>query len=209
MAYITRKEKPPKISREKQYYLAPELIWGNEYQEEFKDYADVFSLGLLFYELLFRKPLYESQVSDRLINKEVDFNAKEFKVLSGKCVELFKQMIELDPNYRVSPIDALDHNYFTQTDNYNPGENYLFKSFQSTLSMNSFDMLVDIAYNKRIEEENNQIRDRYYVTLMPKKPSDLTKNVQFHLNTTTLGKTKSLRSVKSIKSIKNFITYSA
>jgi hypothetical protein len=64
-------------------------------------------------------------------------------------------------------------------------------------------MLVDIAYNKRIEEENNDMRDRYYVTLIPKKPSDFAKNVQFHLNTTPLGKTKSLRSVRSIRPLNN------
>jgi serine/threonine protein kinase len=57
--------------------LAPELVKGNEYFDELKSNADVFSLGVLFYELLFRKPFYDPKIiTGRITNEEVDLEAK-------------------------------------------------------------------------------------------------------------------------------------
>ncbi len=57
--------------------MAPELVKGNEYFDELKSNADVFSLGVLFYELLFRKPFYDPKIiTGRITNEEVDLEAK-------------------------------------------------------------------------------------------------------------------------------------
>lgn len=55
------------------------------------------------------------------MNKDINFDAKEFRVLSEGCLDVLKQMLEFDPNFRLSAMEALEHQYFTQTENFNQG----------------------------------------------------------------------------------------
>jgi len=70
----------------------------------------MFSLGVVFYELLFKKELYcEKMINGRVKNEPIDFESEHVHFAPVNCVELLKKMTEFDSELRISPAEALEH----------------------------------------------------------------------------------------------------
>lgn len=124
------------------WYRAPEILLG---QKEYSTPVDIWSLGLIFYEMAHRRPLFagDSEIDQIFkifqmhgtptektwpgITKLPEFKPtfpqfhykglKEYnKKLDEKGLDLLEQMIQIDPAKRISAKRALNHPYFDDLD---------------------------------------------------------------------------------------------
>ncbi|CAK87484.1 unnamed protein product (macronuclear) [Paramecium tetraurelia] len=91
-------------------YIAPEMFI-EKYPYTTK--VDVFSLGAIFYKLLCKKPLFHGNTSEEILenNKKFLWN-NHLKNCSDETIDLIKQMLQRDPNKRISAYQALQHPFF-------------------------------------------------------------------------------------------------
>lgn len=79
--------------------MAPEILKGNNYNIK----ADIWSMGVCLFEMLFGYCPYEDKTIARLINQ---IDTKEFDIpksgnVSPKIEELLYKMLIVDPNKRI------------------------------------------------------------------------------------------------------------
>ena len=94
-------------------YMAPE-VWDKDYGKE----CDVWSLGVTIYQLLTgdlpvnatRKALLKHKIK----NGEFEFPAKSN--LTKDCKDLIKKMLKVDPDYRITVQEALDHPWIKKSE---------------------------------------------------------------------------------------------
>jgi serine/threonine protein kinase len=94
-------------------YIAPEILSNIGY----RDSADMFSLGSVFFNLLTGRYLFEGENTVELLfnNKNcshlnrVDIFLKEY---SSDCRDLLKKMLSIEPNLRPTAEQALSHSWF-------------------------------------------------------------------------------------------------
>ncbi|CAD8151338.1 unnamed protein product [Paramecium pentaurelia] len=87
------------------YYLAPEILRSNGYDEK----VDVWSCGVILYILLIGKAPFRGKNQYETLQlvqqAKIEFNEK----ISSDAIDLIKLMIEKDPNKRISMKDAICH----------------------------------------------------------------------------------------------------
>ena len=95
------------------WYRAPEILLG---QKEYSTPVDIWSLGLIFFEMAHRKPLFAGDC-------EIDFPQFHEKGLAvyneyidDVGLDLLGKMIQLDPAKRISAKRALEHPFFDDLD---------------------------------------------------------------------------------------------
>ncbi|CAK86608.1 unnamed protein product (macronuclear) [Paramecium tetraurelia] len=94
-------------------YIAPEMFI-DKYPYTAK--VDMFSLGVIFYRLLSRKSLFSGNNSDEILENNKKFRCNNhLKDCSNEISDLLKQMLQKDPNKRISPEQALRHPFFDDT----------------------------------------------------------------------------------------------
>lgn len=88
------------------YYIAPEVLTG-EYDEK----CDVWSLGVIMYILLCGYPPFNGSTDDEIYDAiqagNFEFPAAEWKDVSKEAKDLLKRMLTVDPNQRLSAIEAV------------------------------------------------------------------------------------------------------
>jgi calcium-dependent protein kinase len=94
-------------------YAAPEIYKGKEYTEK----IDMWSTGVLMYVLLSgTSPFSEysdgTPVVEEIINGEYDLDTDEFENVSEEAKDLIKNLMELDPDNRLSAEEALENSWF-------------------------------------------------------------------------------------------------
>ena len=81
-------------------YMSPEQIRG----EALMPQSDIYSAGILFYELLSRKLPFTGESSDELLRKHISGNIPDVRThnpnVTEECSELIKQMLAKKPENR-------------------------------------------------------------------------------------------------------------
>jgi len=124
------------------WYRAPEILLG---QKEYSTPVDIWSVGLIFYEMAHRKPLFtgDSEIDQifkifqmygtptektwpgvsRLPNFKMKYPQFKGNGLESYCtlfdeagLDLFSRMVVYDPYKRISAKQALNHPYFNDLD---------------------------------------------------------------------------------------------
>ena len=95
------------------YYIAPEVIKKN-YDEK----CDLWSCGVIMYILLSGRPPFSGD-DDREIMLKVrkgkyDLESAPFDTLSKSGLDLIKNLLEIDPQKRLSASEAIDHLWFKE-----------------------------------------------------------------------------------------------
>ena len=88
-------------------YMAPEIVKKEKY---IASYSDVWSLGVLFYAMLFGIFPFKGKDEDELFEKikEAYFTFPEYNRISNKTKELFKKIFVVIPNQRISFEDMIN-----------------------------------------------------------------------------------------------------
>lgn len=90
-------------------YMAPELILGGHYNIK----ADLWSFGIIMYELLYGKNPYNSpksyrQLEIRMANEPIIFQ----DIYSEKCIDLIKNLLKIKTQDRIGWEDFFNHEWF-------------------------------------------------------------------------------------------------
>jgi serine/threonine protein kinase len=97
-------------------FVAPEVINIKDMKAKYQPICDIFSLGLIFYMLLFGKSLFKSKNYNDLVkeNRESKFNfeEKEFGTVEKETKDLMMKMLRVNPEERINAEQALEHPYF-------------------------------------------------------------------------------------------------
>lgn len=105
-------------------YMAPEMInFGKQGNQDFNDKCDVFAAGCIFFEMLFGYPLFDNfNLGSISFNKITMEDIQEFVFdasflrpnrANEECLDLLLQLLQYDPNKRISAQEALRHPFFS------------------------------------------------------------------------------------------------
>ena len=108
-------------------YMAPEII--NTQVKNYDSKIDIWSLGVVLYEILFGKKLFSgsdrNEVENKILNEPLKFDDAKIK-LSEVCVDLLTKMLQKNPDLRISWLELIKHPFFMEKSNINhPMENAL------------------------------------------------------------------------------------
>lgn len=81
--------------------MAPEVLGGNEYNNK----ADIYSIGTVFFEMLYGRAPYIAPTVVDLINmmkKRALIIPKNLNQISGVTEDVLRRMLTLDPKKRIS-----------------------------------------------------------------------------------------------------------
>jgi calcium-dependent protein kinase len=95
-------------------YCSPEVI-DNLYDER----CDEWSCGVLMYLLLCGEFPFQGETEEEIFKKvkncEYDFSLPHFRRISNNCKDLIKKLLEPKIQKRIKAIDALKHQFFTES----------------------------------------------------------------------------------------------
>ncbi len=97
-------------------YLAPEIICKQDYAAP----VDIWSLGVIFYILLGGYPPFSTSCAPKAFAKikkgEFKFHHKFWKDVSSSVKSLIKSMLTVNPNNRITAVQALNHPWMLASD---------------------------------------------------------------------------------------------
>ena len=92
-------------------YMAPELILKKEYNSQ----ADLWSYGIIMYQMLFGVHPHDANNYSQLINnlksKNIDFHSN--RNFSAACYDLLKKLLTKNPNKRIDWPNFFNHKWFS------------------------------------------------------------------------------------------------
>jgi serine/threonine protein kinase len=95
-------------------HMAPEVLSSQEHSSQ----ADMWSVGVVAFELLTGKQPFggktNKEISKNVIKGSFDFDASEWKLISGKAKDFIKQLIVVSPADRMTAAQALEHEWVRQ-----------------------------------------------------------------------------------------------
>ena len=98
------------------FYIAPEVL-KNSYNEK----CDLWSCGVILYILLCGAPPFygtcEDEIFRKIITCKFSFKHSVWKEISPEAKDLITKLLDLNPNSRLSAKEALEHKWFTMTEN--------------------------------------------------------------------------------------------
>ncbi|CAD8060351.1 unnamed protein product [Paramecium primaurelia] len=102
-------------------YVAPEVINIKDVKGHYSEVCDIFSLGLVFYLLLSGKQAFPGKSYGTVVkqNREatIDFKIKQLQQAPSQAMDLMRNMLEKDPNKRISASDCLKHPFLAEINN--------------------------------------------------------------------------------------------
>ncbi|OMJ94471.1 hypothetical protein SteCoe_2376 [Stentor coeruleus] len=156
----------PGIKNLSYVYMSPEII-----RKSFNEKTDMWSLGVIIYELLVGKHPYMSKEKHDIIKEiykgELDFNNPNFLSLSFSAQDFIKKLLIFNPEERLSAKDALIHPWLGLTTK----EYYL--TYEALMKLRSFRMRGNIC-QEIIKEINSKIefKEHDIISLFKQLDSD-------------------------------------
>ena len=96
--------------------MAPEIINKGNYEKS----ADIWSLGCVLYEIMWREPLFSEGSYSEVIAKIVDFKSKNWiefpSIYSAELQEIVRSMLSIDPQARPSVQELMESDYLKKQD---------------------------------------------------------------------------------------------
>ena len=100
-------------------YMAPEVI-----EQNYNEKADIWSAGIMMYQLLTGKfPFWENvrecslqQVWKSILEEEINFEAREVRQVSPAARDLLQQLLNRNPDERLTASEALRHRWLRSED---------------------------------------------------------------------------------------------
>ena len=96
--------------------MAPEVINKGNYEKS----ADIWSLGCVMYELMWREPLFSEGSYSEVIARIVDFKSKNYlefpSIYSPELQEIVRSMLSIDPQARPSVQKLIESEYLQKED---------------------------------------------------------------------------------------------
>ena len=127
--------------------MAPEVLIGSIYTNK----ADIWSIGTVFFEMLFNRPAYiAGNIIDLIRNiktKKLDIPRKTNNI-SPVCEDILRRMLDADPEYRISWEDLFKHKitYYR--------EESIKKDLEDTLKTQNVDLMLNMS---RFYINNNKV----------------------------------------------------
>ena len=94
-------------------YMAPEIIKYEEYDYK----VDIWSLGVVLYEMLFGCVLFwgnnDDEIEHQVLHENLNLTHSEVQI-SKECKDLLERMLEKNPNNRISWSELIRHPFFTK-----------------------------------------------------------------------------------------------
>ncbi len=94
-------------------YMAPEIILDNKYNSK----SDLWSVGVVFYEMIYGKYPYSSNNIVDLMKKiktmKVDYDIS-MKEISQECIQLMNRLLTFNPAERIEWTDFINHVWFAK-----------------------------------------------------------------------------------------------
>lgn len=123
-------------------YMAPEIIKYNSYTNK----SDLWSLGVILYEIIIGKPPYKASTHLELINK-IDKTPVYLPLsilISDHCRDLIQKLLQKDPNRRIDWGDLFDHPWLNSK---KKGEKDKKKDRNGGTTINLENLIVDYDYS--------------------------------------------------------------
>jgi serine/threonine protein kinase len=104
-------------------FIAPEVInMAKTDTADMCENCDIFSVGMIFFFMLTGIIPYDGEDIYEIMknNKKatINFDIPELKKFSPDCIELLKLMLALKPEERITPTEAIKHDYFNDYQKY-------------------------------------------------------------------------------------------
>lgn len=95
------------------FFIAPEIFKGN-----FSPKCDIWSLGVVLFQLVTNSyPFYgvdKDHTKELILQGNFSMKGRECQHLSANCKDLISKMLVRNPSHRLSPQDALKHQWFLE-----------------------------------------------------------------------------------------------
>ena len=147
MDYSKIKSKKIKVPlRGTNFYIAPEVIKSHEIKIKDLNKIDIYSLGVMLYNLAFGEYPYGlvledaenyDKIYDKIKNRNLEFN-DEYNSVSPYFIDFLKKILEKDINKRININEALEH-YWVR------GADILYDEKEKTFNAGSF--LINLITN--------------------------------------------------------------
>ena len=137
-------------------YMAPECLTGKKYNV----LSDLWSVGIIFYQLLFNRLPYEQVKNISELVKKIQGDIQIPYNISNSCKDLLSRLLTINPNQRIRWYDFFQHCWFDESDDKN----------------------VKSIYNKNIKSINDKfnndkiINDNKFNNIAKKNSVDLSSN---------------------------------
>lgn len=139
-------------------FVAPEVINAPSNENiHYSPKCDMFSAGVIFYILLAEKSPFDGRSFREILqkNKQCKIDFKNPKIRRNKLAfDLLQQMLESEPEKRISAKDALAHPFFTEVEE---AKMTVEKDFDSDHNLKDFTQHFKSALDKGKFEENNSL----------------------------------------------------
>jgi len=141
-------------------YMAPEIVGSENY-----DYSvDIWSLGILLYEMLFGHSPFNGKDTNNIIlnikSHELNYDDTNKKI-SNSCKDLIQKLLNMNPQKRLKIKDILEHPFIKKH------SKKFLSSKQLTNSIN--EDKIENQLNKKLNDTNNSSNKKEDVNLNGKK----------------------------------------
>jgi len=140
--------------------MAPELLFSNDKPLLYNSKADLWSIGVVFYQILFGKPPYYADTIPELKNellKNTDTKLKFLLPVSEEAKDLLRRLLTVDAEKRIAWKDFFGHPMFKKAFNTTQDNmKTIFGSLGVTQSMNAVQEFRQNKKQAQLEVQNQQ-----------------------------------------------------